>query len=204
MLQLGEGTMVLPWEQLPGESSKAYAAFCLYRDQGLSRSMEATSRVYHSHSAQLGSETATGRRRGASGQIRLWAERWNWSARARAWDQELERVKWSKQVEASAEMAERHAKEALMLQNKAVERLRLLRPEELGPRETLSYLIEAAKLERLARGEPTERVAEEHRFTDVKELTDDELARIVASRRGLSSPGGRGAAAEKEGPEKLL
>ena len=90
-----------------------------------------------------------------------------------------------------------------MLQNKAVERLRLLRPEELGPREILSYLIEAAKLERLARGEPTERVAEEHRFTNVKELTDDELARIIASRPGLSTPGGRGAAAETESPEKL-
>ena len=91
-----------------------------------------------------------------------------------------------------------------MLQNKAVERLRLLRPEELGPREILSYLVEAAKLERLARGEPTERVAEEHRFADVKELTDDELARIVASRGGLSASGGRGVATETEGPEKLL
>jgi hypothetical protein len=116
----------------------------------------------------------------------------------------LERLTWSKQVEALSEMTERHAREALMLQNKAVERLRQLRPEELGPRETLTYLIEAAKLERLARGQPTERVAEEHRFTDVKELSDDDLARIVASRRGLSTPGGRGAAAEKKSPEKLL
>jgi hypothetical protein len=194
--------MSAPWEQSPGESSKAYAAFCLYRDQGQSRSIEATSRVYHGHSAQPESKTATGRRRGASGQIRLWAERWNWSARAGAWDQELERAKWSKQIKAVEEMAERHAQEALMLQNKAVERLRLLRPEELGPRDTLNYLIEAAKLERLARGEPTERVAEEHRFADVKELTDDELSRIVASRRGLSAPGGRGAAGEKTGPQE--
>jgi hypothetical protein len=189
---------------MPGESSKAYAAFGLYRDQGLNRSIEATSRAYHGHAAPLENKTATGRRRGASGQIRRWAQRWNWSARAQAWDQELEHIKWSKQVEASAEMAERHAKEALLLQNKAVERLRLLRPEELGPREILSYLIEAAKLERLARGEPTERVAEEHRFADVKELTDDELARIVASRGGLSASGGRGVATETEGPEKLL
>ena len=182
--------MVVAWEQLPGESAKAYAAFCLYRDQGLNRSIEATSRLYHGHAAPLEGQTAIGRRRGASGQIRRWAQRWNWSARARAWDQKLQRVQWSKQVEASAEMAERHAKEALLLQNKAVERLRLLQPQELGPREILSYLVEAAKLERLARGEPTERVAEELRLADVKELTDDELARIVASRRGLSSPGG--------------
>jgi hypothetical protein len=111
--------MVVPWEQLPGESSKAYAAFCLYRDQGLNRSIEATSRAYHGHSAPLGRETPTGRRRGASGQIRRWAQRWNWSARARAWDQELEHIKWNKQVEASAEMAERHAKEALMLHSQS-------------------------------------------------------------------------------------
>jgi hypothetical protein len=96
-------------------------------------------------------------------------------------------------------MAERHAKEALMLQNKAVERLRQLRPEELKPRDTLSFLIEAAKLERLARGEPTERVAQEHHLPDVKELTDDELARIVAE-RGLLPPGSPGAAAPKSSP----
>src|SRR5262249_29466733 len=168
------------------------------------RSIDEASRAYHGPSGQPGTNTAAGRRRRASGQIRRWAERWNWCVRARAWDQEVERLKWSKQVEAISEMTERHAREALMLQNKAVERRRQLRPEELGPRDTLTYLIEAAKLERLARGEPTERVAEEHRFADLKELSDDDLARIVASRRGLSTPGGRGAAAEKESPEKLL
>jgi hypothetical protein len=152
--------------------------------------MEEASRAYHGRAAPAAQRTASGRKRGASGQVRLWAERWNWSVRACAWDQELERVKRNQQFAALEEMAERHAKEALLLQNKAVERLRQLRPQELGPRETLSYLIEAAKLERLARGEPTERVAEELRLADVKELTDDELARIVASRRGLSSPGG--------------
>ena len=89
-----------------------------------------------------------------------------------------------------------------MLQNKAVERLRQLRPEELKPRDTLSFLVEAAKLERLARGEPTERVAEEHRFTDVKELTDDELARIVAGRRDLPPPGSRGVARQTDGSEE--
>src|SRR5260370_31422775 len=92
------------------------------------------------------------------------------------------------QREAVQEMAERHAKEAMMLQNKAVERLRQLRPEELKPRDTLDFLVEAAKLERLARGEPTERVAEEHHFTDLKELSDDELVTIIARGRGRTLP----------------
>ncbi len=195
--------MATPWEQLPEESSKAYAAFCVFRDLGPRRSVEEASRVYHRKKPQDGNKPET-ERHGASGQIRRWAERWNWSGRARAWDQELERVQRNQQVKAVAEMADRHAKEAMMLQNKAVERLRQLRPEELGPRETLSYLVEAAKLERLARGEPTERVAEEHHFSDVKELTDDELARIIAGRAGLPSPGSSGAAAETDGPEKPL
>jgi hypothetical protein len=190
------------WDQLSGESAKAYAAFCIYRDLGLRRSVDEASRHYHRKTPQSETQPAPTRKREASGQIRLWAERWNWVARAMAWDQELEQVKRSKQLEAIDEMAERHAREALMLQNKAVERLRQLRPEELKPRETLDFLIEAAKLERLARGEPTERVAEDHRFTDVKEMTDEDLATIIASRPSLLPPGSRGTTPQKDGPEK--
>jgi hypothetical protein len=194
--------MTAPWEQLPGESSKAYAAFCLYRDQGPQRSIEAASRAYHDRGLQHGEAAHAQRKRRASGQIGRWAQRWNWSARARAWDEELERVRRQKQLEAVEEMAERHAKEALMLQNKAVERLRQLRPEELKPRDALTYLVEAAKLERLARGEPTERVAEEHHFPDVEELSDDELARIIAGGQRLLPPGGRGTAPPPDGAQE--
>lgn len=194
--------MAAPWDRLLRESSKAYAAFCIYRDLGPRRSMDEASRIYHGKAPPLGNAPPTGRRPEASGQIRRWAERWNWAARARAWDQELERLKQKKQLDAVEEMTERHVKEAHMLQSKAVERLRQLRPEELKPRETLNYLIEAAKLERLARGEATERVAEEHHFPDVGELTDDELANIVANGRELPPSGGPGVASPADGPEK--
>lgn len=184
------------WDQLPGESSKAYAAFVIYRDLGPRRSIEEASRLYHDR------PNSSPRRRRASGQIRHWAERWNWPARAVAWDQSLEVAKRDKQIEAAQEMAERHAREAMLLQNKAVERLRQLRPEELKPRDTLSFLIEAAKLERLSHGEPTEHVAEDHRFPDVQELSDAELARIVSNGRGLLLPGSRGTATEKDGQDE--
>jgi hypothetical protein len=194
--------MASAWEQLPGESSKAYAAFCLYRDRGPRRSVDEASRLYHGRGADDQARAGSGPKRGASGSVRRWAERWNWPGRVRAWDKENERVKRRKQVEAVEEMAERHAREALMLQNKAVERLRLLRPEELKPRETLAFLVEAARLERLARGEPTERVAEEHHFPDVKELTDDELARIAAGHADLPGARGRGAVPPPGGPQE--
>src|SRR5262249_13729898 len=122
-------TMAAPWERLPGESPRAYAAFCLYRDLGPRRSLDAASRGYHHPPPPGGDGKPTARRPRASGRIRQWAQRWNWGARARAWDQELGRVQWAEQIAAVKEMAERHAKEALLLQNKAVERLRQLRPE---------------------------------------------------------------------------
>ena len=197
--------MASPWEQQAGESAKAYAAFCLYRDLGSRRSLDEASRSYHQRSGRQAKPPPSRRTPRASGTIRRWAQRYNWQARARAWDQESERIKQAEQHAAIQEMAERHAKEALMIQNKAVERLRQLRPEELGARETLAYLVEAAKLERLARGEPTERVSQEHHFDHLQELTDEQLAEIVTlGRERLLSPSGRGAAAEKNGSQESV
>jgi len=51
-------------------------------------------------------------------------------------------------------MRERHAREALALQQKALERLKRMDPEELSPGDVLRYFVEAAKLERISRGEP--------------------------------------------------
>jgi hypothetical protein len=173
-------TMASPGERLEGESSRAYAAFCLYRDLGPRRSIDAASRLYH-HGQQDGDDTQGRRRPRASGRIRLWAERWHWSARARAWDAELALAQRTEEIAALKEMVERHAKEALMLQNKAIERLRQLRPEELKPRETLDFLVSAAKLERLARGEtepikePPEQETTTHEsdvFTRIEQYAD--------------------------------
>jgi hypothetical protein len=192
--------MAEPWDRLPGESAKAYAAFGLYRELGPRRSLDEASRLYHAQPAPDGSRRPTDPKRRASGLIRRWAERWNWTGRALAWDHEVEQGKRQQQREAIQEMAERHAREARMLQTKAVERLRQLLPEELNPQDTLRYVVEAAKHERLARGEPTERVAEEHHFPDRKELTDAELARIIAGRPGPPPEGGRGAVPPPAGP----
>jgi hypothetical protein len=195
--------MTHPWERRPGESSKAHQAFALYRDLGPGRCLDEASRRYH---GQRGADHTAPAARAprASGQIRRWARRWDWAARAAAWDHELQRRQQAEQVAAVRDMAERHAREAVLLQNKAVERLRQLRPEELNPRETLAFLVEAAKLERLARGEPTERVAEEHHFSDVTELSDDELARIVAGRTGAVPVGRPGTLPASPGPQEPL
>jgi hypothetical protein len=143
-----EPSSVAPWEQHAGESARAFGAFCVYRDQGPRRSLRAAAAAFYGH-------TSAARER----QFDKWSRVFHWVARASAWDQHLDAEARQAQEEAQREMTERHVKEARALQGKALERLRALRPEELGPADVLRYLVEAVKLERLALGEP-ETVAE--------------------------------------------
>jgi hypothetical protein len=138
----------LPYERQPGETAKAYAAFQVYRDLGIKRSVdEVGKRLYG---------TQKGRKRGTTGRLRAWFTTWRWEERAAAWDDHLDQEARKAQEDARRSMAERHATMATSLQLKALERLQKMKPEELDASEVLRYLVEAAKLERLARGEPTE------------------------------------------------
>lgn len=130
------------WERQKNESSKAYAAFCIYRDLGVERSLE---------------KVAQNRGKpGSKSWLNTWSTKYHWVERARAYDDYLEQEKRKEQEKAILEMVERHTKEAMALQQKALERLKSLDPNELSTRDVLNYLMEAMKLERLSRGEPTE------------------------------------------------
>lgn len=139
-----------PWEQQPGESAKAYAAFCLYRDlPPAKRSLRAvTELIYGPKPGMKRSQ------RNVPGKIRDWAARWRWAERAKAWDEEQDRQNREAQLQAIKEMRERHAEQAKYLQAKALEALQKMVPQEFSPADALRYLIEGAKLERISRGEP--------------------------------------------------
>jgi len=124
----------------------------VYRDLGPSRTLRAAAAVYYQRS------TASAER-----QVDKWSCTFRWVERASAWDQHLDAAARRAQEEAQREMVERHVKEARALQAKALERLRSLCPEELGPTDLLRYIVEAAKLERLALGEPD--VVQRHELT---------------------------------------
>jgi hypothetical protein len=132
-----------PWEQQPGESARAFGAFCVYRNLGPRRSLRASAAAFYG-------QTTAARER----QVDKWSRAFRWVERAGAWDRHLDAQARQAQEETRREMTERHVKEARALQGKALERLRALRPEELGPADLLRYIVEAAKLERLAVGEP--------------------------------------------------
>lgn len=79
-----------PWEKLPEESSRAYAAFRLYRDLGPSRSMEQL----------LPDVTRTSAYR--------WSSANRWAERAGAWDIERWRMEDSERLAAIRAMDETH------------------------------------------------------------------------------------------------
>lgn len=168
-----------PWERQKGESQPAYEAFVTYRDMP-NRALSKTARAL-----------------GKSGKIvERWTKRWGWHERIRAWDNEVDRRKREVMFEEIEAMNRRHAQEAMVLQQKAVERLRELDPGDLGTGQVLSYMIEAAKMERAARG-VADRVVQElsgpdgkpvqvESGVDLSRLSEEELRALAAIRRRLA------------------
>ena len=100
-----------PWEQHPGESSRAFGAFCAYRDLGPARTLRAAAEAFYRRSSAA-----------VLRQLHTWSAAFAWVERAGAWDRHLDEQARQAQEKARRDMAERHAQEARALQAKALER----------------------------------------------------------------------------------
>ena len=69
-----------PWGMRPGETSKAFAAFCAYRDMGPERSHEIV-------------REKVGKEPGYLRQIERWSDRYEWASRAAAYDAHMDSVR---------------------------------------------------------------------------------------------------------------
>lgn len=81
-----------PWLQLKGEGNEAYAAFCVYRDMGPSRSIDSAYRQ------QLSNKRATpvsGLSMRASGRWTAWSTIYEWGLRALAYDRHMDTIRHS-------------------------------------------------------------------------------------------------------------
>lgn len=78
--------MIQPWARQPGETAKAYAAFCVYRDQGGERTIEGS---WMAHTGQP--EEKKGK--GAPGYFVAWYKVNNWKERAHLYDDFLDEEK---------------------------------------------------------------------------------------------------------------
>jgi hypothetical protein len=171
-----------PFARRPGESARAFAAFCCYRDLGPKRSLREACRRFYD-----------GETPGKVRQLERWSAAWGWGARAAAWDEELDRQARETQERQRRGMAGRHARLAVACQDKALARLAAMKAEELGPAEVLRYLVEAARLERTAWGEP-ETVTEQRQKVEARHAPDlfagiERLAKAIAAEMGAGGGG---------------
>jgi hypothetical protein len=88
------------WERQEGESEESWEAFQRYRDQTPPRSIRNLSKEVGKGRSILGE----------------WSKEHRWVARVAAWDREQDRVKRDASLKAQIEMGERHAREAMELQ----------------------------------------------------------------------------------------
>jgi len=132
-----------PWDRQPGESSKAYAHFCLYRDMGQGRSLRKL--------------TADARTTSMLRQLQHWSSRWHWVERCQRYDDYLEYQDRLGQQKQRRQMNERHVKLGQFSQNVALRRLEKLVRDIEEEKSTMSAADSArlldvgVKIERLAR-----------------------------------------------------
>ena len=126
-----------PWERQKGETSRAYEAFCVYRDLGADRSINKTSR-------KLSKNRTT---------IAEWSAKYDWVKRCEAWDAEQDRIARQAQITEIKKMRKRHAELATAMLVKAAKALQKI-PEDEVKASDVSRLVEtASKLERISRGD---------------------------------------------------
>jgi hypothetical protein len=142
-----------PWERRPGEPNRWFARFECYRLAGPNRSLLGTVKAERAQRAAKSSTSVP----------QAWAKnakQWQWRQRAEAWDEHARGQTRALQAQEIEEMNRRHVQEAMALQSKALQRLKALELNHFSAQDVLRYFIEAAKLERTARGEP-ESIAEQ-------------------------------------------
>jgi len=170
------------------EKTRYRLAFDLYVRMGPGRSLEALHRDLQKDPSLIGLKRAP-----SLSTLEAWSSAFHWQARLLDLERQAAEQDREEQLKALREMNERHAREGLALQQKAVERLGTLPPERLSASDAVRALVEGVRLERLARGEPTDHIREEgekiHGHIDLRRFTNQELRRLaeLAERRAAGA-----------------
>lgn len=122
-----------PWERRPGETEKAYEAFCRYRD------MPCGKRLYTAVAEECKKSVSL---------IHRWKQKYNWNERLAAYDKDLERQRHKERRKQAAEAEKRQLRIAGMLQNKALAAFAKIPLEKLNARDVRELLRLAIDIER--------------------------------------------------------
>lgn len=170
------------------EETRHRLVFDFYVRMGAHRSLEALHRALQENPSLIGLSQAPSR-----STLEAWSGAFRWQDRLLDLERQAAEQDRQEQLKALREMSERHAKEGLALQQKGIERLRDLPPGQLSPTDAIRAVIEGVRLERLARGEPTDHIRQEggiiHGHIDLRSFTSEELRRLaeLADRRAAGA-----------------
>jgi hypothetical protein len=120
------------WERLDGESPKAYAAFRMYRDDGVERTVQGVR-----ERARVSERT-----------INSWSSRFDWKRRALAWDDECARVEDDSRLENIREMYDLHRRVGKVAITKALQALQQLPPDRVPAGAACRLLEIGTRIER--------------------------------------------------------
>ena len=130
-----------PWERQQGESSKAYAAFSVYRDMAaIERSVSKVARKCNKNASLLN----------------RWSAIHKWVSRAAAWDNEVDRRAREDLIKGVTSMRQRHVDIASEMLVRATCALKRIPDDKISMADIARAVDVAAKLERLSRGVTTE------------------------------------------------
>lgn len=128
---------IKPWERRPEESTKAFEAFCIYRDMGRERSLSKVAEKLQK------SETLMGR----------WSRTYDWVERAADWDDEADRQAAQKQLKDIANARVRQRKQAVKMQLKALQLLEDIKQGDAKLSEIVSLMKLGMEQERICLGD---------------------------------------------------
>lgn len=160
-----------PWEKTRGETPASYKAFRQYLEMPSPRRISDV-------------VEALGKKPNYRQVFYKWAEKHFWYERASAYDINQQRVADEAELDAIREMRKRHVRDAVGAQRTALEALASINPTELDPNDIIKWLSEGQKMERLARGEPTEIQQQSISLLSLFEEAHDRLKERTASGNG--------------------
>ncbi len=124
------------WDILPDESTRAFAAFGIFRDQGPTRTIKSAAQALEVSTASL----------------KEWVGRHAWLDRARAYDLENDRARRTALESESLQMRQRHANLSVFMQKKVAEGMAQVDPSSMTAKDLAYWLDLSSKLERISRG----------------------------------------------------
>jgi hypothetical protein len=98
-------TTLQPWDQQPGETGLAYAAFRFYRDLGPTRTLDAAYNAQQATKKPRPDAPADTGQKTASGGFRVMAIKWRWVERVRAWDAHVDKARQDAVLEKARQAA---------------------------------------------------------------------------------------------------